>query len=71
MFYVVFTIKSSLLVIVVVVFGFNVSSTATVIWRRDLGFKSHPKDWRSPVSNHDSWFTMRVTLLLLPYVVVN
>ena len=28
-----------------------VSPTAKVIRRRDLGLKSHPKDWRSPGSN--------------------
>ena len=33
---------------VVVVLGFYVSPTAKVIRRRDLGLKSHPKDWRSP-----------------------
>ena len=31
--------------------GFYVPPTAKVIWRRDLGLKSHPKDWRSPGSN--------------------
>ena len=31
--------------------GFYVLPTAKVIRRRDLGFKSHPKDWRSPGSN--------------------
>ena len=36
---------------VVVVLGFNVPPTAKVIRRRDLGLKSHPKDWRSPGSN--------------------
>ena len=36
---------------VVVVLGFYVSPTAKVIRRRDLGLKSHPKDWRSPGSN--------------------
>ena len=36
---------------VVVVLGFYVPPTAKVIWRRDLGLKSHPKDWRSPGSN--------------------
>ena len=35
----------------VVVLGFYVPPTAKVIWRRDLGLKSHPKDWRSPGSN--------------------
>ena len=35
----------------VVVLGFYVSPTAKVIRRRDLGLKSHPKDWRSPESN--------------------
>ena len=35
-------------VVVVVVLGFYVSPTAKVIRRRDLGLKSHPKDWRSP-----------------------
>ena len=33
---------------VVVVLGFYVPPTAKVIRRRDLGLKSHPKDWRSP-----------------------
>ena len=37
--------------IVVVVLGFYVPPTAKVIRRRDLGLKSHPKDWRSPGSN--------------------
>ena len=32
-------------VMVVVVLGFYVPPTAKVIWRRDLGLKSHPKDW--------------------------
>ena len=36
---------------IVVVLGFYVPPTAKVIWRRDLGLKSHPKDWRSPGSN--------------------
>ena len=31
-------------VVVVVVLGFYVPPTAKVIWRRDLGLKSHPKD---------------------------
>ena len=35
---------------VVVVLGFYVPLTAKVIRRRDLGLKSHPKDWRSPGS---------------------
>ena len=34
--------------VVVVVLGFYVSPAAKVILRRDLGLKSHPKDWRSP-----------------------
>ena len=38
-------------VVVVVVLGFYVPPTAKVIRRRDLGLKSHPKDWRSPGSN--------------------
>ena len=37
--------------VVVVVLGFYFSPTAKVIRRRDLGLKSHPKDWRSPGSN--------------------
>ena len=41
----------SLGVVVVVVLGFYVPPTAKVIRRRDLGLKSHPKDWRSPGSN--------------------
>ena len=36
---------------VVVVLGFYVPPTAKVIRRRDLGLKSHPKDWRSPGSH--------------------
>ena len=36
---------------VLVVLGFYVPPTAKVIQRRDLGLKSHPKDWRSPGSN--------------------
>ena len=36
---------------VVVVLGFYVPPTSKVIRRRDLGLKSHPKDWRSPGSN--------------------
>ena len=39
------------IMIVVVVLGFYVPPTAKVIRRRDLGLKSHPKDWRSPGSN--------------------
>ena len=35
----------------VVVLRFCVSPTAKVIRRRDLGLKSHPKDWGSPGSN--------------------
>ena len=31
----------------VVVFVFNNSPTADVVWRRDQGIKSHPTDWRS------------------------
>ena len=31
--------------------GFYVSPTAYFIRRRDLGLKSHPKDWRSPGSD--------------------
>ena len=34
----------SVIVVVVVVLGFYVPPTAKVIWRRDLGLKSHPKD---------------------------
>ena len=34
-----------------VVLGFYVPPKAKVIRRRDLGLKSHPKDWRSPGSN--------------------
>ena len=37
--------------VVVVVLGLYVPPTAKVIRRRDLGLKSHPKDWRSPGSN--------------------
>ena len=37
--------------LVVVVLGFYVPPTAKVIQRRDLGLKSHPKDWRSSGSN--------------------
>ena len=40
-----------MVVVVVVVLGFYVPPTAKVIWRRDLGLKSHPKDWGSPGSN--------------------
>ena len=40
--------------IVVVVLWFYVPPTAKVIQRRDLGLKSHPKDWRSPGSNSRS-----------------
>ena len=36
---------------VVVVLGFYVWPTAKVIQRRDIGLKSHRKDWRSPGSN--------------------
>ena len=36
---------------VVVVLRFHIPPTAKVIWRQDLGLKSHPKDWRSPGSN--------------------
>ena len=38
-------------VVVVVGSGVDVPPTAKVIRRRDLGLKSHPKDWRSPGSN--------------------
>ena len=38
-------------VVVVVVLGFYVPPTAKVVRRRDLGLKSHRKDWRSPGSN--------------------
>ena len=34
-----------------VVFVFNVSPTAKVIWRRGHGLKSHPTDWWSRESN--------------------
>ena len=43
--------EEKIIVVVVVVLGFYVSQTAKVIRRRDLGLKSHPKDWRSPGSN--------------------
>ena len=33
------------MVVVVVVFVFNVPPTAKVIWRLGLGLKSHPTDW--------------------------
>ena len=33
------------------VLWFYVPPTAKVIWRQDLSLKSHPKDWRSQVSN--------------------
>ena len=36
---------------IVVLLVFYVPPTAKVIWRRDLGLKSHPKDWRMPGSN--------------------
>ena len=32
------------MVVVVVVLGFYFPPTAKVIWRQDLGLKSHPKD---------------------------
>ena len=34
---------------VVIVLGFNVPSRTKVMQRRDLGLKSHTKDWRSPI----------------------
>ena len=37
--------------VVFVALGFYVPPTTKVIWRRDLGLKSHPKDWRSAGSN--------------------
>ena len=37
--------------VVVVALGLSVPPTAKVIWRRDFGLKSHPKDWRSPGLN--------------------
>ena len=37
--------------IIHVVLGFYVPPTAKVIRKRDLGLKSHPKDWRSLGSN--------------------
>ena len=47
---------------VVVVLGFYVSPAAKVIRRRDLGLKSHPKDWRSPGGGgtHDPSFSRKV-----------
>ena len=37
-----------------------VPPTAKVIRRRDLGLKSHPKDWRSREQTQDPWFTKQV-----------
>ena len=37
--------KNNVFVVVVVALGFYVPLTAKVIRRRDLGLKSHPKDW--------------------------
>ena len=37
--------------VIAVVLGFYVPPTVKVIRRRDLGLKSHSKDWRSPGSN--------------------
>ena len=51
--------ESIYLIIVVVVLGFYVSPTAKVIRRRDLGLKSHPKDWRSRGSNSHPWIRMQ------------
>ena len=45
------TFKAIWQIVVVVVLGFYVPPTAKVIRRRDLGLKSHPKDWRSPGLN--------------------
>ena len=45
------TSKMPMMIVVVIVLWFYVPSTAKVIQRRDLGLKSHPKDWRSPGSN--------------------
>ena len=39
------------LYVCVCVFEFYVLPTAKVIWRQDLGLKTHPKVWRSPGSN--------------------
>ena len=38
-------------VVVVVVLGYYVPPTAKVKRTRDLGLRSHQKDWRSPGSN--------------------
>ena len=47
-----------------VVLGFYVPSIAKVIRRRDLGLKSHSKDWKSPESNPHPWYTRRMDLPL-------
>ena len=39
--------------VVVVVSVFYVPPTAKVIRRRDLGLKSHPKDWVNMVTYHE------------------
>ena len=49
----------SVSIVVVVMLGLYVPTTAKIIRRRDLGLKSYQKDWRSPGSN-DPWFTRRV-----------
>ena len=44
-------IYTSVFTFFVVVLGLNVPPTVKVIRSGGLGFKSHPKDWRSPGSN--------------------
>ena len=46
--------------------GFYVPPTAKVIRRRDLGLKSHPKDWRSPGSNSGPLVYKAGSLTALP-----
>ena len=42
-----------------VVLGFIVPSRTKVIRRRDLGLKSHTKDWRSPIVEVEGVYLIR------------
>ena len=70
-YYLKLALNSVVVPMVVVVLGFYVPPTAKVIRRRDLGFKSHPKDWRSPGSNpglHGEWLNHYATEASVPMV---
>ena len=53
-----------------VVLRFYVPPTAKVIRRRDLGLKSHPKDWISPRSNSRPLVYKVSSLTTTPLIVV-